>query len=139
MNRDKIKEKLISMMDQYWFNKSEGRVYKFMSFKEDGDNYIIVTDRAWITKHQTEMSLFFDNHQRAEQPASEMAIISNDQKKEISSGLQSLTATLMESIEKIKTDPSYIPQAKAINNNVNSIVNTMRLQLDILKETKKAR
>ncbi len=46
---------------------------------------------------------------------------------------QTLTNTLLDSINKVKASKDYIPQAIAINNNVNSIVNIQRLRLDLVK------
>src|SRR5579872_3114017 len=46
---------------------------------------------------------------------------------------QTLINTLLDSINNVKTNKDYIPQAIAINNNVNSIVNIQRLRLDLVK------
>ena len=46
---------------------------------------------------------------------------------------QTLINTLLDSINNVKANKDYIPQAIAINNNVNSIVNIQRLRLDLVK------
>jgi len=46
---------------------------------------------------------------------------------------QTLVNTLLDSIKNVKASKDYIPQAIAINNNVNSIVNIQRLRLDLVK------
>jgi hypothetical protein len=49
-----------------------------------------------------------------------------------------LVGILMDSIVKVQADKGYINQAKAINNDVNSITNIMKLKMDLYKESKKA-
>jgi hypothetical protein len=47
-----------------------------------------------------------------------------------------LTAILKDNIAKVQKDAKYIPQAQAINNNVNSIINLTKLKLDVYKQFK---
>ena len=46
---------------------------------------------------------------------------------------KSLTTLLMADIEKVRTDPSYVPQAKQVCNNVSAIVNITKLQMQMIK------
>lgn len=48
-----------------------------------------------------------------------------------------LIGVLMENIKKVQEHPEYIPQAQAINNNVNSITNIMKLKMGYWRESKK--
>lgn len=50
-----------------------------------------------------------------------------------------LVDILMDSITKVKADPGYINQAKAINNQVNSITNIVKMKMDFAKQAKKKR
>jgi hypothetical protein len=45
-----------------------------------------------------------------------------------------LVSILKDNITKLKANPSYINQAKAINNNVNSILNIQKLKLEMVKQ-----
>lgn len=47
-----------------------------------------------------------------------------------------LIAILKSSITKVQNNPGFINQAKAINNDVNSIINIAKLKLDLLKQMK---
>lgn len=47
-----------------------------------------------------------------------------------------LVEILMDNIKKVKNNQAYIPQAKAINNDVNSILHVQRLKLDMVKHIK---
>ena len=48
--------------------------------------------------------------------------------------LINLSQSLLEDIEKVRRDPSYVAQAKQICNSVNTIVNITKLQLSLLTE-----
>lgn len=50
-----------------------------------------------------------------------------------------LVTILKDNIEKVKKSAAYIPQAQAINNNVNSILHVQKLKLDMLRQMKKAK
>ena len=47
---------------------------------------------------------------------------------------QNLSAILLADIEKVRTDPGYVNQAKQISNSVNTLLNLTRLQLQLLKQ-----
>ncbi len=51
----------------------------------------------------------------------------------IAANAERLKAILVDSIEKVTKDPNYVKQATVINNNVNTIVNITKTQLDIAK------
>jgi len=46
---------------------------------------------------------------------------------------ESVKRTLLETLEKVKNDKEYIPQAKAVVDIVNSMVNVQRSELDLYK------
>lgn len=50
---------------------------------------------------------------------------------------ENLRNVLLDNIDKVRADPAYIPQATAINNNVNSIINLSKLQMDAVKLQKR--
>lgn len=47
--------------------------------------------------------------------------------------LEMLTQALMDDVKKLKTDPTYIPQAKAISNSVNTFIQLAKIQLQLSK------
>jgi len=47
---------------------------------------------------------------------------------------KTLTKTLLDDIEKVRTNPEYVGQAKQVCNNVSAIVNITKLQLQLLQE-----
>lgn len=48
-------------------------------------------------------------------------------------------ATLLEALEKVKTDPSYIAQAQAVCNVVSQIVNVQKTEIQMLQLVKKGK
>lgn len=47
--------------------------------------------------------------------------------------LSSLSTTIKENIENVKNDRSYIAQASAINDSINTLINLAKLELQVLK------
>ena len=60
----------------------------------------------------------------------------NEVVEEHKSLTKELIDVLRDNIAKVKKDKNYIAQAQAINNNVNSIINVTKLQLDVYKQFK---
>lgn len=48
-----------------------------------------------------------------------------------------LKDVLLENIEKVRDNPEYIKQATSINNNVNSLINLQKLELDYVRTMKR--
>lgn len=48
-----------------------------------------------------------------------------------------LIDVLEDNIRRVQEDKDYIPQAQAINNNVNSIINIQKMKLDVIKQLHK--
>ena len=53
------------------------------------------------------------------------------------SSMNALEKILMDNIEKLQTDSTFIPQAKAINDNVGSILKISQQKIDIFREMRK--
>lgn len=54
--------------------------------------------------------------------------------KETRNMFSELAQGLIADSEKVRTDPSYIPQAKQVCNNVNAIVNIAKLQFQLIQQ-----
>lgn len=137
MSKNTYNERLYEMMNLYFMNKNERKIYKFLSFKYESENYTIVTDRCWITKHESEMSLFFESHIEAEQDPNEKAIAIDKKSDAASAMFGTITGIMLENIQKVQEDSKYIAQAREVKASVDSIINATRLHLDIIKEDKK--
>jgi len=51
-------------------------------------------------------------------------------------GIEKIKQTVFETIEKIKADSSYLPQAHAINANINTLINLGKLELEAIRLAK---
>lgn len=69
----------------------------------------------------------------APQPKKETQVVSFESTPEN----KAIKATLMETLEKVKADPSYIPQAKAISDVVKNLVDIQKNEIQFLNVMKK--
>lgn len=51
--------------------------------------------------------------------------------------MSSLEEIIMDNIQKVKDDPKYVPQAKVITNNVNTMINLNKQKIEMIKEIRK--
>lgn len=51
-------------------------------------------------------------------------------------GIEKIKQTVFETIEKIKAEPGYLPQANAINANINTLINLGKLELEAIRLAK---
>jgi hypothetical protein len=125
-------ERLQSMVGKTWLYKK--KKITILSWKQQGEDITIVTDVEWITKHFTELPLFIELFEHTEDPgnASTLQVIS-EQRHSISS----LKDVLMDSIKRVQENKEYIEQAKSINNNVNTLLNMAKLEVQIMREANK--
>jgi len=49
----------------------------------------------------------------------------------------SMISILKDNISKVQQNPAYMQQAQVINNNVNSVINIMKMKLQFVKEVKR--
>lgn len=59
-------------------------------------------------------------------------IMSKDMLDRNASTFENLTAILVDDINKVRQDPKYVPQAKQVANSAQTIINMVKLQLDII-------
>lgn len=102
-----------------------GRRHKILKARSNDEKIEIVTDREWLTVDEKEMKNFL--------PAAPEMEINLQILPKHDNTLSDLRATILQAIEKIKTDKDYIPQAKAINSGIKTIINLGKLELDALK------
>lgn len=105
----------------YDVNEEKGRVYIHSNEKE----------RHWDRPVDDAMTLlreFEPSDALAEKDSNTDVVVTNT-----SNIVESLRQTLLENIERVKKDKEYIPQATAINNSVNSVINLSKLQMDAVK------
>lgn len=151
MNKTQIQAKLQSMKGRMYEYASEIHTVKSYEVDAIAERFTLHTDKKSFRKLFTSADLFFkewlDQHvNRSIDHLQEVVKSSSDEFPPDSRELQTvpgesniaddLIKILMDGITKVKQNAGYIPQAKAINNNVNSILHVKRMQLDYMKHLK---
>lgn len=120
-----LEEKLQQMVNKTWMHNA--RNHKLLSSKINGEKVILVTDKEWIevplTKINQKLSEFLPVDEPKESELSVVLFKGN--------GKASLKDLIYENIDNIKKDPSYIPKAKALNEQVKTIIEMAKLELQI--------
>lgn len=129
MKKPEIEERLNAIID---VPKSYGKkvwTLKSFVFNEEDEN-VTMTPASGnpITKMYDAIEYFLEQLKPIEE--NKLATIRSDTK--IPELIMTLRDLMLDDIEKIKSDKSYIPQAKAVNNNVNTIINLARLQMKLM-------
>jgi hypothetical protein len=119
---DDVREKVTIKTDKKLFDRNYDSVAEFLTYFK-----LVVEAETIDESNQVERSIVTTNNQIVQSSAvyEEHAALAKD-----------LIGILKENINKVRTDKNYIPQAQAINNNVNSIINVTKLQLDVYKQFK---
>lgn len=117
---------------------------KILSYKQKEDHVTIVTDKDWIEvplfKLPALLEEFLEVEQEDEEPQhlpspsrnSSLQVTQNARQN-----LSSLKDVLLDNITKVQKDKEYINQAKAINNNINTLMNMYKLELELTREIRK--
>ena len=123
----KLEEKLCSMLNKTWMYKT--RNHKLLSFKIKTDDVIIVTDKEWI-----EVPL-----KNINQILAGFLPVDDEVRSEVSlvifkgNGKPSLKDLIYENIENIKKDPEYIKTAKALNEQIKTVIEMAKLEIQLSK------
>lgn len=126
-------EQLKAMTGKSWMYKT--RMVKILSHQQKGEAVVIVTDKDWIESDTVNLTTLLGEFLAVEQdddPALEntsLQVIQNTR-----SGLSELRTVLMDNIKTLQGNKDFIPQAKAINNNINTMINMVKLEFQIIKE-----
>ena len=127
----KLADKLFSMKDKTWMYNA--RLHKLINYKISEEEVQIVTDKEWfafpITKINSVLEQFLPAEE--EQPSQTQIAIFNG------NGKSSLKDLVLENIELIKNDPNYIPKAKALNEQVKTMIEMAKLEIEYKKLTGK--
>lgn len=120
-----LEEKLKQMVNKTWMYKT--RNIKLLSFKINAELVTLVTDVEWIDvpirKINQKLSEFLPVNVPVDSDMGAIIFKGN--------GKASLKDLIYENIEEIKRDPSYIPKAKALNEQVKTVIEMAKLELQI--------
>jgi len=133
---DSIVRKLDRMTGGLYLYK--GRQVRIKSVNQIGDQLRIVTGGMPVVinldkvEQALEDFLPVEDEPSAGQKAKAVQVFQND-----SNQIENLEKMVMDNIEKVKDDPDYLPQAKAVTNNVNTMIKMTKLKIEMLKEIRK--
>ena len=105
------------------------RNYKLLYFEKDGETVRIATDKKLLKFQNGQLEKFISELSEVDETSMEIY-------KSESHGIQAVAqmeTILMENIEKVQNDPKYIPQAREVNKNVNSIITLARTRIQLVK------
>lgn len=123
----KLEERLEKMVNKpFMYNATE---YKILSFKVFSEEVTLVTDKGWktfpITKVNAELEKFLPIEVENTMPVL-LTVFENGNKK-------SLRDIILDNIKKIQEDPKYIGQAKALNEQIKTMLAMAKLELESVK------
>lgn len=126
--QQKLEEKLQSMLNKVWMHNTFN--YKLLSFKITPIEITLVTDKKWMTvpieKINKTLSEFSPVQDLTDKPELSLMLFK-------SNGKQSMQDLVHENIQKIKEDPSYIPKAKALNEQIKTMIEMAKLEIELTK------
>lgn len=133
-----------AMMLEKLSDKYKGKTFQYaahihyveqITFNHERDRFFIKTNRKIFDRPAEEVMEFLSQFEPVEtmpevagNKTQSVAIINEEQ-----SFADDLVAILKDNISKVQNDKAYIPQATAICNNVNSIINIQKTKIGLLK------
>lgn len=144
MTVNQISKKLESMKGRsYEYAK---QIHTVQSYAVDEETFSIRTDKNnFKRKHESADEFFKFWYETPENKVVDKALekVKEPESPEVMAILNKensladdLVDILKHNIDQLKKNPGYINQAKAINNNVNSILNIQKLKLEMVKHMK---
>lgn len=110
---------------------------------QEGEKCTIITNLNTYTRKFESMPEFLKYWEQANEPAATAPAVTTPETQmqvyvEQEHALaDELITMLKDNITKVQTDPNYLKQATVVNNNVNSIINVVKLKLDFTKQMRK--
>lgn len=135
----KTVDRLDSMIGGIWLYM--GRTVKVVGYGDVDDKIRIRTTTVPIIIKKVDVFKELDNFLPTDNDIDEEDDTLNNGAmvylKQGQDSMSKLEGVLMDNITKIQSDPSYIPQAKAINENVGTILKISQQKIDIFREMRK--
>lgn len=132
-----MEKKLDSLIGETFMYNT--RMITFKGYILKNEVAILKTNQGDIELHPDKLQAFLDDLLPVEDGSTEIAKINATQvaMQDQQVSLSSIRQKLMASWEKVESDPAYVNQAKSIANHANTIINSMKLEFQVLKEMKK--
>ena len=139
--------KLQSMIDKTWYYRNQKAVIRSFDNSNGEFELIIEIDdvpKKFLKTTEEKLGLFLSTFSDVEVIGEEETAPENNLPAHIENEetnlynqnkktFADLSAILLNDIEKVRTNPAYVGQAKQISNSVNTLVNLTKLQLQLIK------
>lgn len=134
--------KLAAMMGKTVQHKATLKKYCFQSYKREKDEITIATNGEWFQTTIYDLLDFVNQYMVIpdDKHEGQVTIVKPTDVKTVTdlslSSVQNDTViflrnTLLESIKKVKESAGYIPQAKSISDNVSTLINLARVEIEM--------
>lgn len=128
MNNTTRLQKLLNK--EFIYKQENIRIVDFYPEKDKDTFKIILANKKPITLKESDVDKFCKDLLPVEAPETGVSI----QIQQSTNGMIStLQQTLMDNIERVKSDPAYVKQANTINSSVNALVGMAKLQIQMSK------
>jgi hypothetical protein len=133
MRLEETKIKLDSMLNQTYRFSQDNKLHTIQGYEVIGNSIIIQTDVQNFSKPIEGTNLFLSAFRKEETQLVTAQQSEPAWKTKMNENIEKLGATLFDNLEKLKTDPNFVDQAREINNHVNTIINVAKLQIQLNK------
>lgn len=121
---------LDEMIGNTYVNKKDGVSHHFLSYKIKNEDVTIVTNKEWFVKHISEVTFFLEL----------FTLTKNENKAEVTvfvqknrSHFDDVKAIIKANIQKVQEDKTYIPQASEVNNQIKSLIEISKMEIEAFK------
>lgn len=108
----------------------KARHHKILSFKQNGDTVTVVTDKEWLEFESKTINTELKKFLPADSGNGTSLMVMKTDKGNV---LPDLAKIVMDNINQVRKDKSYIPQANSVTKSINSLINMAKLELQIKK------
>ena len=130
-------QKLIDLIDKEF--EYRGKNITIIKVKYVGTSFVVFTNRQTMNFFENEVDTFINELQEVKikqiKKFTPMEITTKEEVKGIAV-TSNIKQTLLDTLEKVKRDKDYIPQANAICNVVSQMINVMKVEIQILNNKK---
>lgn len=131
MTRKEIDSKLQGMLNKTYTYGTHAHCITRYECDDEKERVYIYTDRKGVdpfNRTYGDLNLFLKEWKPINDLVPATAEITP-----VNNTIKQLQQILLENINKVRADANYIPQAKSINNNVNSIINLAKIQVMMMR------
>jgi hypothetical protein len=132
-------EELEQMLGKAYMYKS--KIHNFLHYRVEGEKITIATKEQWFDfEAGDELYNFLRQCKEwkdeqavvpAAAPTDSLGLAKANTKS--NNQLAALRGILLEDIERLRTDPAYVPVAKQTVNNINAILHTVKIEIQLRK------